>query len=174
MLPFVQWYKMLNVVKEKATASPCWYGCRWNIRLDLRCLVEAGIPHEVPAQEPRKKFWYYNECGSIVVPNAAIATNMAGRGTDIAAFWPLGDPRSHWYSSVTESRRLDNQAVRSCGTSWDPGNLNLPPEDNSMRRFGPDRIKQVLERLNADDEDMQHNHVCWHAGCGSCSKRRRK
>ena len=57
-----------------------------------------------------------------------------------------------------ESRRIDNQLRGRAGRQGGPqgGNLNfyLSLEDELMRRFGSDRIKQVLERLNADDEDI--------------------
>ena len=56
-----------------------------------------------------------------------------------------------------ESRRIDNQLRGRAGTSRGPKEnpqFYLSLEDELMRRFGSDRIKQVLERLNADDEDI--------------------
>ena len=87
-----------------------------------------------------------------------IATNMAGRGTDIklgegvldlGGLCVIGTERH-------ESRRIDNQLRGRAGRQGDPGESQfyLSLEDELMRRFGSDRIKQVLERLNADDEDI--------------------
>ncbi|MFR2192205.1 MAG: hypothetical protein ACLS5G_01045 [Streptococcus sp.] len=60
-----------------------------------------------------------------------------------------------------ESRRIDNQLRGRAGRQGDPGNLNSTfREDELMRRFGSDRIKQVLERLNADEKILLSNHVC--------------
>ena len=87
-----------------------------------------------------------------------IATNMAGRGTDIklgegvlelGGLCVIGTERH-------ESRRIDNQLRGRSGRQGDPGESQfyLSLEDELMRRFGSDRIKHVLERLNADDEDI--------------------
>ena len=83
---------------------------------------------------------------------------MAGRGTDIklgegvlelGGLCVIGTERH-------ESRRIDNQLRGRAGRQGDPGESQfyLSLEDELMRRFGSDRIKQVLERLNADDEDI--------------------
>ena len=122
-----------------------------------KMLVEAGIPHEVLNAKNHEKEAH-------IIMNAGqrgavtIATNMAGRGTDIklgegvldlGGLCVIGTERH-------ESRRIDNQLRGRAGRQGDPGESQfyLSLEDELMRRFGSDRIKQVLERLNADDEDI--------------------
>lgn len=86
-----------------------------------------------------------------------IATNMAGRGTDIklgpgvveiGGLAVIGTERH-------ESRRIDNQLRGRSGRQGDPGmtQFYLSLEDDLMRRFGSDRVKAFLERMNVDGED---------------------
>lgn len=86
-----------------------------------------------------------------------IATNMAGRGTDIklglgvielGGLAVIGTERH-------ESRRIDNQLRGRSGRQGDPGvsQFYLSLEDDLMKRFGSDRIKVFLERMNIDEED---------------------
>ena len=87
-----------------------------------------------------------------------IATNMAGRGTDIklSAEVKAAGGLAIIGTERHESRRIDNQLRGRAGRQGDPGESQfyLSLEDELMRRFGSDGIKQVLERLNADDEDI--------------------
>ncbi|SMS13726.1 preprotein translocase subunit SecA [Levilactobacillus zymae] len=86
-----------------------------------------------------------------------IATNMAGRGTDIklgpgvvelGGLAVIGTERH-------ESRRIDNQLRGRSGRQGDPGmtQFYLSLEDDLMRRFGSDRVKDFLQRMNVDGED---------------------
>lgn len=86
-----------------------------------------------------------------------IATNMAGRGTDIklgpgvreiGGLAVIGTERH-------ESRRIDNQLRGRSGRQGDPGlsQFYLSLEDDLMKRFGGDRIKAFLERMKVNDED---------------------
>ncbi len=86
-----------------------------------------------------------------------IATNMAGRGTDIklgpgvvalGGLAVIGTERH-------ESRRIDNQLRGRAGRQGDPGysQFYLSLEDDLMRRFGSDRIKTILKRLRVEDDD---------------------
>ena len=86
-----------------------------------------------------------------------IATNMAGRGTDIklgegvpelGGLCVIGTERH-------ESRRIDNQLRGRAGRQGDPGESQffLSMEDELMRRFGSDNLKQMMDRLGID-EDM--------------------
>lgn len=86
-----------------------------------------------------------------------IATNMAGRGTDIklgpgvreiGGLAVLGTERH-------ESRRIDNQLRGRSGRQGDPGlsQFYLSLEDDLMKRFGGDRIKAFLDRMKVNDED---------------------
>ncbi|WP_288529411.1 preprotein translocase subunit SecA [uncultured Secundilactobacillus sp.] len=86
-----------------------------------------------------------------------IATNMAGRGTDIklgpgvrelGGLVVLGTERH-------ESRRIDNQLRGRSGRQGDPGltQFYLSLEDDLMRRFGTDRVKTFLEHMNVEGEN---------------------
>ncbi|USS88689.1 preprotein translocase subunit SecA [Fructilactobacillus cliffordii] len=86
-----------------------------------------------------------------------IATNMAGRGTDIklgpgvvgvGGLAVIGTERH-------ESRRIDNQLRGRAGRQGDPGysQFYLSLEDDLMRRFGSERIKNVLNTLKVEDDD---------------------
>lgn len=86
-----------------------------------------------------------------------IATNMAGRGTDIrlgagvreaGGLAVIGTERH-------ESRRIDNQLRGRAGRQGDPGmsQFYLSLEDDLMKRFGSERIKLFLDRMKLEDED---------------------
>ncbi|KRN28472.1 preprotein translocase, SecA subunit [Lactobacillus selangorensis] len=86
-----------------------------------------------------------------------IATNMAGRGTDIklgpgvkelGGLCVLGTERH-------ESRRIDNQLRGRSGRQGDPGvtQFYLSLEDDLMKRFGSERIQNLLGRLKVEDDD---------------------
>jgi preprotein translocase subunit SecA len=86
-----------------------------------------------------------------------IATNMAGRGTDIklglgvvelGGLAVIGTERH-------ESRRIDNQLRGRSGRQGDPGvsQFYLSLEDDLMKRFGSERIKAFFERLNVEESD---------------------
>ena len=85
-----------------------------------------------------------------------IATNMAGRGTDIV----LGEGVQDLGGLVVlgterhESRRIDNQLRGRCGRQGDPGfsKFFVSLEDDLMRLFGSDRIIKIMETLGFDDE----------------------
>ncbi|KRK99911.1 preprotein translocase subunit SecA [Secundilactobacillus odoratitofui DSM 19909 = JCM 15043] len=119
-------------------------------------LDEANIPHVVLNAKNHAK-------EADIIMNAGqrgavtIATNMAGRGTDIklgpgvrelGGLVVLGTERH-------ESRRIDNQLRGRSGRQGDPGltQFFLSLEDDLMRRFGTDRVKAFLERMNVDGED---------------------
>ncbi|KMY51819.1 preprotein translocase subunit SecA [Peribacillus loiseleuriae] len=84
-----------------------------------------------------------------------IATNMAGRGTDIK----LGEGVKELGGLVVlgterhESRRIDNQLRGRSGRQGDPGmtQFYLSMEDELMRRFGSDNMKAMMARLGMDD-----------------------
>ncbi len=86
-----------------------------------------------------------------------IATNMAGRGTDIKL--GLGVAELGGLAVVGterhESRRIDNQLRGRSGRQGDPGvsQFYLSLEDDLMKRFGSERIKAFLDRMNIDEED---------------------
>lgn len=119
-------------------------------------LVAAGIPHEVlNAKNHYKEAQIIMNAGQ---PGAVtIATNMAGRGTDIklgegvrenGGLCVIGTERH-------ESRRIDNQLRGRAGRQGDPGESQfyLSLEDDLMRRFGSERIKALLDRMNLSEEE---------------------
>ena len=93
-----------------------------------------------------------------------IATNMAGRGTDIkltpetkalGGLFIIGTERH-------ESRRIDNQLRGRSGRQGDPGKSKffLSLEDDLMRIFGSDRIKSIMVKMGMkDDEPIEHNMI---------------
>lgn len=93
-----------------------------------------------------------------------IATNMAGRGTDIkltaetkalGGLFIIGTERH-------ESRRIDNQLRGRSGRQGDPGRSKffLSLEDDLMRIFGSDRIKGIMVKLGMkDDEPIEHSMI---------------
>ncbi|VNK62311.1 preprotein translocase subunit SecA [Streptococcus pneumoniae] len=118
-------------------------------------LVAAGVPHEVLNAKN-----HYREAQ--IIMNAGqrgavtIATNMAGRGTDIklgegvrelGGLCVIGTERH-------ESRRIDNQLRGRSGRQGDPGESQfyLSLEDDLMKRFGSERLKGIFERLNMSEE----------------------
>lgn len=119
-------------------------------------LVEAGIPHEVlNAKNHFKEAQIIMNAGQRGA--VTIATNMAGRGTDIklgegvrelGGLCVIGTERH-------ESRRIDNQLRGRSGRQGDPGESQfyLSLEDDLMRRFGSERIKAFLERMNFKEEE---------------------
>ncbi|HHI5071678.1 preprotein translocase subunit SecA [Streptococcus pyogenes] len=121
-----------------------------------RKLVEAEIPHEVlNAKNHFKEAQIIMNAGQRGA--VTIATNMAGRGTDIklgegvrelGGLCVIGTERH-------ESRRIDNQLRGRSGRQGDPGESQfyLSLEDDLMRRFGSDRIKAFLDRMKLDEED---------------------
>lgn len=121
-----------------------------------RKLVEAGIPHEVlNAKNHFKEAQIIMNAGQRGA--VTIATNMAGRGTDIklgegvrelGGLCVIGTERH-------ESRRIDNQLRGRSGRQGDPGESQfyLSLEDDLMRRFGSDRIKAFFDRMKLDEED---------------------
>ncbi len=121
-----------------------------------RMLDQAKVPHEVLNAKN-----HFKEAEIIVNAGqkgaVTIATNMAGRGTDIK----LGpDVRELGGLAVIgterhESRRIDNQLRGRSGRQGDPGvsQFYLSLEDDLMRRFGSEKIKAVLQQLKVEEED---------------------
>lgn len=118
-------------------------------------LKKRGVPHKVLNAK------FHAEEAAIVAlagqPNAVtIATNMAGRGTDIllgngvpalGGLHIIGTERH-------ESRRIDNQLRGRAGRQGDPGSSQfyLSMEDELMRRFGADNIMGMMDRLGFEED----------------------
>ncbi len=119
-------------------------------------LTKNGIPHEVLNAKN-----HFREADIIINAgqpgSITIATNMAGRGTDIklgpgvreaGGLAVIGTERH-------ESRRIDNQLRGRAGRQGDPGvsQFYLSLEDDLMKRAGSDAIQQALERLKIEGDD---------------------
>ncbi len=126
-------------------------------------LKRMGVPHHVLNAK-------YHEMEAEIISKAGqkygvtIATNMAGRGTDILlgegvvgleGLHVLGTERH-------EARRIDNQLRGRSGRQGDPGSSRffLSLEDDLMRIFGSDKIKNVMERMGMEEgQDIQHPFI---------------
>ena len=119
-------------------------------------LTKNGIPHEVLNAKN-----HFREADIIINAgqpgSITIATNMAGRGTDIklgpgvreaGGLAVIGTERH-------ESRRIDNQLRGRAGRQGDPGvsQFYLSLEDDLMKRAGSDAIQQALERLKIEGDN---------------------
>ena len=119
-------------------------------------LDREGIPHNVLNAKNHAK-------EAEIVANAGqrgavtIATNMAGRGTDIKLGPGVSDLGGLAVIGTErhESRRIDNQLRGRAGRQGDKGysQFFLSLEDDLMIRFGGERIKTMMERMNLADED---------------------
>ena len=125
-------------------------------------LDKEGVPHQVLNAKN-------NEREAKIVAQAGdkgavtLATNIAGRGTDIVlgegikelgGLFVLGSERH-------ESRRIDNQLRGRSGRQGDPGvtQFFVSTEDDLMRIFGGDKIKNVMARLSVDDDTPIENRL---------------
>jgi preprotein translocase subunit SecA len=128
-----------------------------------KLLKKEGITHNVLNAK-------YHEREAEIISHAGqkgavtIATNMAGRGTDIV----LGDGVTELGglyvigSERHESRRIDNQLRGRSGRQGDPGETRfyVALDDDLMRLFGSDRIAKVMEALGMpDDTPIEHGMI---------------
>ena len=126
-------------------------------------LKKEGVVHEVlNAKNHGREAEIIQYAGYL--NKVTIATNMAGRGTDIAlgpgvvevgGLHVLGTERH-------ESRRIDNQLRGRSGRQGDPGSSQyfLSLDDNLMRIFGGANVKQLMSRFNIDEgEAITHSLV---------------
>ena len=127
-----------------------------------KMLTKIHIPHEVlNAKNNAREAEIIAKAGEKKA--VTIATNMAGRGTDIklgegvkelGGLCVIGTERH-------ESRRIDNQLRGRAGRQGDPGltQFCVSFEDELMVRFGTDRVKPMLQRLGFDGEASIHNKM---------------
>ena len=121
-------------------------------------LKKAGLKHEVLNAKNHEReaeiIAHAGEQGAIT-----LATNMAGRGTDIklgegvkelGGLYVIGTERH-------ESRRIDNQLRGRSGRQGDPGvsQFFVSFEDDLMRRFGSERMKTMLSNMGLDDQSIR-------------------
>lgn len=126
-------------------------------------LKKENVPHEVlNAKQHEREADIVKNAGQR--GSVTIATNMAGRGTDIkltdetkalGGLYILGTERH-------ESRRIDNQLRGRSGRQGDPGNSKffLSLEDDLMRIFGSDKISGLMNTLGMkEDEPIEHKMI---------------
>ncbi len=125
-------------------------------------LRKEGIPHNVlNAKQHAREAEIVAQAGQ--AGHVTIATNMAGRGTDIrlgegvtelGGLHILGTERH-------ESRRIDNQLRGRSGRQGDPGSSRfyLSLEDNLMRIFGSERISGLMEKLGMEEGEPIENRM---------------
>lgn len=125
-------------------------------------LTREGIPHEVlNAKHHAREAEIVAKAGQ--KSNVTISTNMAGRGTDIklgdgvvelGGLFILGTERH-------EARRIDNQLRGRSGRQGDPGETQffVSLDDDVMRIFGGDRIKNLMTRLSVPEDEPIENRL---------------
>jgi len=125
-------------------------------------LTKAKIPHQVlNAKNNEGEAQIVAKAGQVGA--VTLATNIAGRGTDIVlgdgvrelgGLFVLGSERH-------ESRRIDNQLRGRSGRQGDPGatQFYVSTEDDLMRVFGGDKIRSLMDRLKVDEDMPLENRV---------------
>ena len=145
-----------NAVERHQTGQPILIGTTSITQSEelSDMLLRAGVPHKVlNAKHHEKEAEIVADAGQMGM--VTIATNMAGRGTDITlgegvpelgGLAILGTERH-------ESRRIDNQLRGRAGRQGDPGSsvFYVSLEDKLMRLFGSERIAKVMDRLGFED-----------------------
>ena len=154
-----------DVVERHKTGQPILVGTTSITQSEMLSdmLTKAGVPHNVLNAK-------HHEQEAEIVANAGqrgmvtIATNMAGRGTDISlgegvaelgGLHILGTERH-------ESRRIDNQLRGRSGRQGDNGSSQffLSLEDDLMRIFGADNIAGMMDKLGMEeDEPIEHSLI---------------
>jgi preprotein translocase subunit SecA len=154
---------VLNEIKEiHALGRPILVG---TISVEVsehlaRLLNRAGIPHAVLNAKFHER---EAEIVSLAGQRGAvtIATNMAGRGTDIKLGKDVAEIGGlHVIASERhEARRIDRQLRGRCARQGDPGSSHffISMEDDLMRLFGSDRIVKVMERVGLEEGDPLEN-----------------
>jgi preprotein translocase subunit SecA len=146
-----------EIVQRHATGQPILVGTVSIEKSELlsKMLKRRGIPHQVlNAKNHAKEAEIIAQAGQRGA--VTIATNMAGRGTDIVlgegvdelgGLHVIGTERH-------ESRRIDNQLRGRSGRQGDPGSSQfyLSFEDDLMRRFGSERIQGMMDSLGLDED----------------------
>src|SRR5262249_4090616 len=125
-----------------------------------KMLKRAGIVHSVLNAK------YHQQEAEIVAragqqASVTIATNMAGRGTDIKLGTGVPDLGGlHVLATERhEARRIDRQLRGRCARQGDPGSSHffISLEDDLMRLFGSDRIVKYMEKLGLEeDQELEH------------------
>ena len=154
-----------NAVERHQTGQPILIGTTSITQSEelSDMLLRAGVPHKVlNAKHHEQEAEIVADAGQMGM--VTIATNMAGRGTDITlgegvpelgGLAILGTERH-------ESRRIDNQLRGRAGRQGDPGSSQffLSLEDDLMRIFGADNISGIMDKLGMEeDEPIEHSLI---------------
>ena len=154
-----------NAVERHQTGQPILIGTTSITQSEelSDMLLRLGVPHKVlNAKHHEKEAEIVADAGQMGM--VTIATNMAGRGTDITlgegvpelgGLAILGTERH-------ESRRIDNQLRGRAGRQGDPGSSQffLSLEDDLMRIFGADNITGIMDKLGMEeDEPIEHSLI---------------
>ncbi|EJA9305982.1 preprotein translocase subunit SecA [Campylobacter lari] len=153
-----------EIKKANAKGQPVLVGTASIERSEVfhNMLVKERIPHHVlNAKNHEQEALIIQDAGKKGA--VTIATNMAGRGVDIkiddevkalGGLYIIGTERH-------ESRRIDNQLRGRAGRQGDPGvsRFYLSLEDNLLRIFGGDRIKNIMERLGIEEGERIESRI---------------
>ncbi len=161
--------KYRNIVQEikelHAKGQPILVG---TISIDVsekisKMLTKEKIPHEVlNAKQHEREAEIVAEAGR--KGKVTIATNMAGRGTDIKLGEGVREAGGLHIlgTSRHESRRIDNQLRGRSGRQGDPGSSRffLSLEDDLLRIFGSGRLSGIMDKLGMEeDEPIEHSMI---------------
>ncbi len=157
---------VINTIKEcHAKGQPVLVGTTSIVQSEevSAMLKRQGIDHKVLNAK-------YHEMEAEIIKDAGqkgavtIATNMAGRGTDISLGEGVAEVGGLYVIGTErhESRRIDNQLRGRAGRQGDPGasRFFLSLEDDLMRLFGSDNIANIMEKLGmGEDDPIEHKLV---------------
>ncbi|MCT3054611.1 preprotein translocase subunit SecA [Leuconostoc citreum] len=148
--------KLIQELHEKGQPILIGTGSVESSELLSKILMAQNVPHNVLNAKNNAK-------EAEIIANAGqrgavtVATNMAGRGTDIKLGPGVADLGGLAVIATErhESRRIDNQLRGRAGRQGDDGfsQFFLSLEDDLMIRFGAERIRAVWERMNLDEEE---------------------
>jgi len=154
-----------SIVERHAKGQPVLVGTTSIVQSEhlSDMLKKKNIPHNVLNAK-------YHEMEAQIVAQAGqpgavtIATNMAGRGTDIVLGEGVAELGGlHIIGTERhESRRIDNQLRGRAGRQGDPGSSHfyLSLEDDLMRLFGSDNIAAIMDKLGMEeDEPIEHSLI---------------
>ncbi len=153
-----------EIKKAKKTGQPVLVGTIAIEKSEYlsELLKKEGVKHEVlNAKNHEREAQIIADAGK--KGSITIATNMAGRGTDIkldeeskklGGLYIIGTERH-------EARRIDNQLRGRSGRQGDPGmsRFFVSLEDELLRRFGGDRLKSLMERMGLPDDQPIENKM---------------
>jgi preprotein translocase subunit SecA len=153
-----------EIIKRHETGQPVLVGTISIEKSEFisSILQRKGIPHQVlNAKYHEKEAEIVSQAGQKGM--VTIATNMAGRGTDIV----LGEGVKELGGLAIigterhESRRIDNQLRGRSGRQGDPGSSQffISMEDELMRLFGSEKIYGILDKLGMDDSMALENNM---------------